>query len=46
MSARKVGGIWFLKLGRLRLSFCRARSSAARRTRRTIILPPIVCGAE
>jgi hypothetical protein len=24
-SARKVGGIWFFKVGRMRLSFCRAR---------------------
>lgn len=26
-SARKVGGIWFFRLGRFRLSFCVARAS-------------------
>ena len=26
LSARKVGGIWFFKVGRLRFSFCVARS--------------------
>lgn len=29
MSARKVGGIWFFKLWRLRVSFCVARTHAA-----------------
>lgn len=27
-SARKVGGIWFVRIGRVRLSFCRVRSES------------------
>jgi hypothetical protein len=27
-SARKIGGIWFLRLGKLRLSFCISRRPA------------------
>lgn len=30
VTARKVGGIWFLKLGRINLSFCVSRTFEAR----------------
>jgi hypothetical protein len=29
VSLRKVGGIWFLKLGRINLSFCVSRRAVA-----------------
>ncbi|MCK1741349.1 hypothetical protein IVA80_10855 [Bradyrhizobium sp. 139] len=29
-SRRKVGGIWFVKLGRFNVSFCISRAEAAR----------------